>query len=76
MSMIRFANKNDPGYVKICDVLWLWIRDIEKKSDEHVQNDSPSNAHAGDGSVYSGGGPVFVGSNNAGRDVTNIRFVN
>jgi len=71
MSMTKFAGKNDPGYVKVCDILWLWISGMEKKNDERIQDGS---ADAGYGPVYSGGGPVFIGSNNAGRDITNIRL--
>lgn len=74
MSMTKFTGKNDPGYVRVCDVLWMWIAEMEKKNDERSQDDSPGIAHAGYGLVYSGGGPVFIGSNNAGRDVTNIQL--
>ena len=74
MSMTKFTGKNDPGYVNVCDILWLWISEIEKKNDERSQDDSLGSARAGYGPVYSGGGPVFIGSNNAGRDVTNIQL--
>ena len=47
---------------------------MEKKNDERSQDDSLGSAHAAYGPVYSGGGPIFIGSNNAGRDVTNIRL--
>jgi hypothetical protein len=72
--MTRFTGKNDPGYVNVCDVLWLWISQAEKKNDQRSQDDSLGNVHAGYGPVYSGGGPVFIGSNNAGRDAINIQF--
>lgn len=76
MSMTRFTGKTDPGYVKVCDVLWLWISLVEgeKKNDERIEDDPPGNTAAGHSPVYSGGGPVFIGSNNAGRDVNNISF--
>lgn len=74
MSMTKFTSKNDPGYVNVCDVLWLWISEIGKNGDKPTQKDSPTNAPAGNGLVSSGGGAVFIGSNNAGRDITNIRM--
>jgi len=72
--MTKFTGKNDPGYVRVCDVLWLWISEMEKKNDERSQDDSPGSADAGYGLVYSGGGNVFIGSNNAGGDITNIQL--
>jgi len=74
MSMTKFAGKDDPGYVKVCDILWLWISEMEKKKEDRSQDDSLDSAQAGHGPVYSGGGPVFIGSGNAGRDITNIQL--
>lgn len=74
MNMTKFTGKNDPGYVNVCDILWLWISKIEKKNGERSQDDSLGSTHAGHGPVYSGGGPVFIGSNNAGRDIMNIQW--
>jgi len=76
--MTKFTGKDDPGYVSVCDVLWLWISTIEekkkKKGGDDITGDPPISIHGGYGPVYSGGGSVFIGSNNAGRDVTNINF--
>jgi hypothetical protein len=74
MGMTRFTDKNDPGYVRVCDVLWLWTSEINKKNDETIQDESLGSAPVAYGPVHSGGGPVFIGSNNAGRDITNIRW--
>jgi hypothetical protein len=74
MSMTRFTGKNDPGYVKVSDTLWLWISEMKKKNDERSREDYRGSAHAGYGLVDSGGGPIFIGSGNAGRDVTNIQL--
>jgi hypothetical protein len=74
MSMTRFTGKNDPGYVKVSDTLWLWISEMEKKNDERCRGETLDSAHAGYGPVNSGGGPVFIGSGNAGRDVMNFQL--
>jgi hypothetical protein len=76
MSMTKFTGKNDLGYVRVSDVIWLWISMIEakKKKGEAVADEHPGHDLAGHGYVHSGGGPVFVGSNNAGRDIHNINF--
>ena len=73
MSMTKFTSKNDPGYVRVSDVLWLWISEVEKKKEERIRHDSADGPHASYGAVYSGGGPVIIGSNNAGRDIVNMR---
>jgi len=56
MSMTKFSSKDDPGYVKVCDILWLWVSEIEKKKDERSQGDSPDSAQTRYSLVYSGGG--------------------
>jgi len=74
MSMTRFTGKNDSGYVKVSDTLWLWISEIEKKNDERSRAENLGDAPAGFGRVTSVGGPVFIGSGNAGRDIMNIQY--
>jgi hypothetical protein len=72
MSMTKFTGENDLGYVRVRDTLWLWISDEKNKNGERIRDGSRSSEHAGYGPIHSGGGNVFIGSNNAGRDVTNI----
>jgi hypothetical protein len=77
MRMTKFLGENDPGYVNVCDVLWLWISTIEEKkknSNDSIAGDPAGSTYGGYGPVYSGGGSVFIGSNNAGRDITNMSF--
>jgi hypothetical protein len=73
-SMTRFTGKDDSGYVKVSDTLWLWISEIEKTNEERSRNESLGTSNAGYGFVNSGGGPVFIGSGNAGRDITSFQF--
>lgn len=47
---------------------------MEKKKGELSTDDSRGSTHPGVGQVSSGGGPIFIGSNNAGRDITNIQW--
>jgi hypothetical protein len=76
MSMTKFSGKEDPGYVKVSDLLWLWISEMEnkKKEEERISDQSAGRSPATYGSINSGGGPIFFGSNNAGRDVVHIRL--
>ncbi|KAI9666477.1 MAG: hypothetical protein M1821_004413 [Bathelium mastoideum] len=72
MSMTKFSDKNDSGYVRVCGVLWLWVSEMENKRHRNTEDDSQDGLRAEYGPIYSGGGSVFVGSNNAGRDITNV----
>jgi hypothetical protein len=48
MSMTKFPTKNEAGYQKVLDKLWLWLDQIQKSehnqhSDKAEQDSAPSN---------------------------------
>ena len=78
--MTKFTGATDDGYVKVQNQLWLWVDMIQKQnkkkkdSAHSKERDSkePRESEArqvANGPIYSGGGPVFLGSQNAGRDI-------
>jgi hypothetical protein len=70
--MTKFSSVNDPGYVRVRDQLWLWIEEITVQS-AAGSNQAPENSQPRieySGTIYSGGGLVIQGAQNAGRDIT------
>lgn len=80
MDMTRFSGPGDAGYVRVRDQLWLWVDAVAQRSveDRADRNNTNTRVHQEQpkqmllqysGTVYSGGGPVFQGSQTAGRDL-------
>ena len=76
IDIVRFSGPRDAGYIRVRDQLWLWVdvvqRKLEEQNTEVRQNPNQMLSHYS-GTVFSSGGPVFQGSQNAGRDL-NLNF--
>ena len=70
--MTKFSSKRDVGYVRVQDQLWLWVENLvvapqgvsNQGNEENMQRTTEFS-----GTVYSGGGLVIQGTQNAGRDI-------
>jgi hypothetical protein len=71
MDMTKFDGANDSGYIAVRDQLWLWVNALEKieaQSTEEIR-ERRNEKYIYLGSVHSGGGSVFQGNLNAGRNI-------
>lgn len=78
--MTKFASARDPGYVAVSDQLWLWVEALQREREAQVQAQAFQESQlqqepAGFQNsrpqylIDSGGGPIFQGSQAAGRDI-------
>lgn len=73
MEMARFHGAQDPGYVAVSSQLWLWCNAIQEsrpsvETIREKRNRRFGELHDVAPTVISGGGPVFMGNQTAGRD--------
>lgn len=82
--MTKFASARDPGYVAVSDQLWFWVEALQGEREAQVQaqaqaqafqESQPQQEPAGFQNprpqylIDYGGGPIFQGSQAAGRDI-------
>jgi hypothetical protein len=66
MQITRFSGKTDQGYVAVSDQLWAWVETIKSRSLQEDATAVPN--YRKQGTIESGGGPIFLGTATAGRD--------
>lgn len=66
MQITRFSSKTDQGYVAVSEQLWEWVETIESRS--LPEDATPVTNYRKQGTIKSGGGPIFLGTATAGRD--------
>jgi hypothetical protein len=76
-NMTKFEGKTDTGYGRVRDQLWLWVENVGDQStaqESIISDGARGNSTTNPTTIQSGGGAVFLGALNAGRDIrsTNV----